>query len=145
MSASKLVPPLCSPQHQTERSASAAQLKFEPFPATAVTPAMPTTGAGGQLDSRQVAGSPIPSCPLLLSPQQITEPLRVRAQACTLPHAMATASFTPKIVCGVERSRSALPNRSPQHTTAPFRSTAHANAVKPAPLPSPFQLPPALT
>jgi hypothetical protein len=137
--------PLRPPQHQTAPSASTAQLKSEPCPAIAVTPAMPTTGVGGQLEPTQSAELPTPSWPLLVSPQHETEPLLMSAHACQLPHAMAIAPFTPKIVCGVECSRAVSPKASPQHTTAPFSRTAHAKAERAAPLPSEFHVPPALT
>ena len=79
------------PQHRTEPSSNTVHVWYEP----AETPtAFLPSGMDDFSGSRLGVLDPSPSCPLLLSPQQLTEPSSRIAQECDAPDVICSRTGT---------------------------------------------------
>ena len=129
---------IAAPQHVTRPLAKRAHVCASVTAISATSPSSTLTAwpVGDQ-------SSPRPSAPAPPSPQHRTAPLRVRAQACTMPSWTSRASDTPSTRCGTARAVapslighsgvSPFPNfppaASPQQYAAPDAPTAHAKRL----------------
>jgi hypothetical protein len=119
-----------APQHQRSPAAVRTQSVLAAA-AMSTTPDTPGTGTGTDDATGRL---PSPSCPTVLSPQQLTVPAIVRAQVKPKPGATSATPVSPLTTTGDPESTvsplpSAPPTFEPQHRTVASSSTAQVRLL----------------